>query len=344
LPVPIEVFGIEDGFDGLVTRSKIHRLVSRDVRGILSRGGTILGTTNRGNPFKYPVQSEDGSVRYEDVSETCLETMAHHQLDGLVVIGGDGTLRIGYDLSLKGIPLVGVPKTIDNDLSATDYTFGFDSAVNVAVEALDRLKTTAESHDRMMIMEVMGRYAGWIALHAGIAGGAHAILIPEIPYDMASLARFIEGRARAGCNHHLLVVAEGARPAGGTYSHDAAIEASPGAMARLGGAADRVAAGLAQLGVETRTLVLGHLQRGGTPTYRDRLLGTSFGAHALALVAQGAWGRMVCLSGRKITDVALEEGVLQQKRVDVRGDTAATARAIGIHLGESGAERHGSGP
>lgn len=334
-PEPIGIFGIEDGFDGLVTGKNIFPLRSQDVRGILSRGGTILGTSNRGNPFEYPEECADGTIKLTDVSARALKNMASFGLDGLIVIGGDGTLSIGAELMERGAPIVGVPKTIDNDLSATDYTFGFDSAVNVAVDALDRLKTTAESHDRMMIMEVMGRYAGWIAIHAGLAGGAHAILIPEIPYDKKALKDFIRARAQAGCNHHLIVVAEGAKQKGGTYVHNAAIKASAGALQRLGGAAQIVAKDLSDLGIETRTLVLGHLQRGGTPTYRDRLLGTVFGAHALHLARTGQWGRMVCLQGSAIRDVSIAQAIHAQKLVSPDGDTVRTARAIGICLGEA---------
>jgi phosphofructokinase-like protein len=332
-PTPIEVVGIEDGFDGLVKGSGVSLLRSEDCRGILSLGGTILGTTNRGNPFNYPVKAEDGTVSMQDVSDRVIENAREYGLDGLIVVGGDGTLAIARQLGQKGLPVVGVPKTIDNDLAATDYTFGFDTAVNVAMEALDRLKTTAESHDRMMVMEVMGRYAGWIALHAGVAGGAHAILIPEIPFQIEALKAHIRRRAQGGANHHLIVVAEGAIPEGGTYTHDAMIGASTGAMARLGGVALKVANELVDLNIETRTLVLGHLQRGGTPTYRDRMLGTAFGAHALHLAATEQWDRCVVLKGSAIVDEPLGEAVKGQKLVDPNGDVVRAARAIGVSFG-----------
>ncbi|HIA04377.1 MAG TPA: ATP-dependent 6-phosphofructokinase, partial [Myxococcales bacterium] len=256
-------------------------------------------------------------------------------MDGLIVIGGDGTLKIAHDLAQKGAKVIGVPKTIDNDLEATAYTFGFDSAVNVAVEALDRLKTTAESHDRMMIMEVMGRYAGWIALHAGIAGGAHAILIPEIPYDLVPLKAHLKRRRKRGANHHLIVVAEGALPRGGEHSYNTDIEASKGAMRRLGGAAERLARELAPLEIETRTLVLGHLQRGGSPTYRDRLLGTAFGAHAMELAQNGAWGQMVCLDGTRFTDVPMASAIGRNKLVTGNSEIVRFARQVGICFGDS---------
>jgi 6-phosphofructokinase 1 len=329
----VEILGLEDGFDALVADGEIRRLHVPDVRGILSRGGTILGTTNRGDPFNYPVDDGEGNTVYKDLSDRCLARMREHQIDGLIVIGGDGTLKIAHDLAQKGVKVIGVPKTIDNDLEATAYTFGFDSAVNVAVEALDRLKTTAESHDRMMIMEVMGRYAGWIALHAGLAGGAHAVLIPEIPYSVSVLKEHLARRQSLGANHHLIVVAEGALPRDGDHSYNTSIEASNGAMRRLGGAADRLAQELAPVGIETRTLVLGHLQRGGSPTYRDRMLGTVFGAHAVALVGAQSWGRMVCLEGTSISDVPLVDAIGKNKRVPKDSEIVRFARQVGISFG-----------
>lgn len=331
---PVQILGIRDGFEGLVD-DRDHKVLTREeVRGILSWGGTILDTTNRGDPFRYPVKAADGTVTYEDVSGRVLLNMERHGMDGLIVIGGDGTLAIGHQLAKRGARVVGVPKTIDNDLSATDYTFGFDSAVNVAVEALDRLKTTAESHDRMMIMEVMGRYAGWIALHAGLAGGAHAILIPEIEYDLDKLKAHIRARQAEGADHHLIVVAEGAKPKGGDFSHNAEIKESVGALRRLGGACVGLAQDLEDLDIETRTLVLGHLQRGGTPTYRDRLLGTLFGTRAFELAFAQKWDRMVCLRGRKIEDAPLEDAI-EQKLVDPKtNDAVRTAKAVGISFGD----------
>ncbi len=335
-PRSVEVVGIEDGFDGLVgddSAPRVRPLTAAGCRGILSRGGTILGSTNRGNPFAYPVRQPDGAIVTMDVSDRCLARIAALGLDALIVIGGDGTLAIAHDLALRGANVVGVPKTIDNDLSATDVTFGFDTAVHVAVEALDRLKTTAESHDRMMVMEVMGRYAGWIALHAGLAGGAHAILIPELPYELGTLAAHLQRRAASGANHHLVVVAEGARPQEGELSFASDIQASPGALRRLGGAAATVAKGLEPLGIETRTLVLGHLQRGGTPTQRDRLLATAFGARAMELVWAQSFDRMVCLRGTTFGDVPLADAVGQQKLVEPNGELIRMARSIGIGFG-----------
>lgn len=331
---PIDVIGIEDGFDGLVTGKGMKRLTTKDVQGILSQGGTILGTSNRGNPFNYPVKNDDGTVSYEDKSSDCMAQMAAHNLDGLVVVGGDGTLKIAHELTHLGARVVGVPKTIDNDLHATAYTFGFDSAVNVAVEALDRLKTTAESHDRMMIMEVMGRYAGWIALHVGFAGGANAVLIPEIPYNIQSIKAHLLDRLSRGPKYHLVVVAEGAMPVGGSYSFNAGIKESAGADRRLGGAADALAHELSDMNIETRTLVLGHLQRGGTPTYRDRLLGSSFGSHAVELVIKNQWDRMVCLQGNSLESVPLVDAVGTPRLVSLDSDVMRFARNIGICLGD----------
>jgi len=329
----VQILGIEDGFDGLVSGKRIRPLGLGDVQGILSRGGTILGTSNRGNPFSYPMTADDGTIELVDVSQRCLDRMAEHEMDGLIVVGGDGTLSIAHELGNRGANVVGVPKTIDNDLASTEVTFGFDTAVNVAVDALDRLKTTAESHDRMMIMEVMGRYAGWIALHAGLAGGAHAILIPEIPFELETLKAHIRRRAGHGANHHLVVVAEGALPVGGQYTYEADISASAGALERLGGVAANLGHALSDLAIETRTLVLGHLQRGGTPTYRDRMLGTTFGTAAFELAVEGRWDRMVCVQGSAIRDVPLGEAVSEQKLVDPDGDTVAAARAVGISFG-----------
>ena len=330
----VEILGIEDGFDGLVSGRGVAPLTLPMVRGIHSRGGTILGTSNRGNPFEYPCKQADGTVEYRDISDECVARMGRLGLDGLIVIGGDGTLSIAHDLALKGVNVVGVPKTIDNDLQATDYTFGFDSAVNVCMEALDRLKTTAESHDRMMIMEVMGRYAGHIALDVAVAGGAHVVLIPEIPYDIEAVRRHIRARQAGGGHHHLVVVAEGAKPLGGDYAYDADVKASAGALQRLGGAAVRLAVELEPLEIETRCLVLGHLQRGGSPTYRDRMLGTAFGAHAYRLAREGRWDRMVCLSGAAITDAPLTDAISAQKLVDTNGDLVQTARIVGLNLGD----------
>jgi 6-phosphofructokinase 1 len=338
----IEVIGIRDGFEGLVTGGDVVPLNIEKVRGIFARGGTMLGTTNRGNPFRYA--ASDGSER--DRSANVVATIAKLGLDGVIAIGGDGTLAIAHELHAKGAPMIGVPKTIDNDLGATDTTFGFDTAVATACEALDRLKTTAESHDRIMLLEVMGRYAGWIALHSGIAGGAHCIVIPEIPYDLnALLAKMAHRRSVEQRNYTLVMVAEGAMPAGGETSH---LDGhAPGHNKRLGGAAQRLEDALnerlrtsppppfdaLERPPEIRTTVLGHVQRGGTPTAYDRVVSLRFGVRALELAAEGRWGRMVCLRGTQIEDVAIAKAVAKPHTVDPNGQLVRQARAVGICMG-----------
>jgi len=326
-----EVYGLEDGFDGLIFPEKCHPISLHKVSGILPRGGTILGTTNRGNPFCYKVKSH-GKEKIVDYSDRVVRNFRDLELDALVVVGGDGTQKIGLDLYKKGIPVVGIPKTIDNDLAATEVTFGFDSAVTVAMEALDRLHTTAESHHRVMVLEVMGRDAGWIALEAGLAGGADVILIPEIPYNMDRVCQAIRHRDRAGKKFSLVVVAEGAFPKGGAISTVASGDQTR--LCRLGGIGQKVGDDIQQLtGHETRVTVLGHLQRGGSPTADDRILGTRFGIAALHLIAQKRFGRMVCISGSEISSVPLEQAVGTYKRVSTKDDRIGAARALGICMG-----------
>ena len=281
-----QVLGIEDSFDGLIEPDRSRFLTPRDVTGILRIGGTILGTTNRGNPFAYPVDTSGGK---RDYSERCVEMFYQLQLDALVVIGGDGTLAIAYEFFKRGVRLVGVPKTIDNDIVETTNTFGFDSAVSFATEAIDRLHTTAEAHHRVMVVEVMGRYAGWIALYSGLAGGADVILIPEIPFDGEKIAERIRARDEFGARFSIVVVAEGAKPVGGKVS--VIKEAEGASVERLGGIGAQVAAEIEQrTGKETRNVVLGHLQRGGAPTSFDRILATRFGARAVELIMEGQFG------------------------------------------------------
>ena len=325
-----ETIGLEDSFDGLIEPDRHRVLTPKDVTGILRLGGTILGTVNRGNPFAYPIETSGGTVDY---SQRCIEMFHHLGLDALVVIGGDGTLSIAYEFYKRGIPLVGVPKTIDNDIVETTNCFGFSSAVDFATEAIDRLHTTAEAHHRIMCVEVMGRYAGWIALHAGIAGGADVILIPEIPYDLSKVAERIAAREKWGARFHIVVVAEGAKPKGGAVS---VVEAAkPGVVERLGGAGQRVASALEELtGKEARTTVLGHLQRGGPPSSFDRILATRFGTHAIELLRQGHFGRMVAYKPPDITSVPLENVVGRTRNVPVESDIVRTARAVGISLGD----------
>jgi 6-phosphofructokinase 1 len=325
-----ETIGLEDSFDGLIEPDRHRVLTPKDVTGILRLGGTILGTTNRGNPFAYPIETSGGTVDY---SERCIEMFHRLGLDALVVIGGDGTLSISYEFHKRGLPLVGVPKTIDNDIVETTSCFGFDTAVDFATDALDRLHTTAEAHHRIMCVEVMGRYAGWIALHAGIAGGADVILIPEIPYDLHKVADRIREREQWGARFHIVVVAEGAKPKGGKVS--VVEEATPGTVERLGGAGSRVAEALEELtGKEARTTVLGHLQRGGSPSSFDRTLATRFGTKAVELLLHGQFGYMVASHPPAIVAVPLEQVVHKTKNVPLDSDILRTARAVGTSLGD----------
>ena len=325
----IEVIGLEDSFDGLLDPSRTRVLTPRDVTGILRLGGTILGTTNRGNPFEYPVKG-NGHVDY---SERVIETFTAMKLDALVVIGGDGTLNIAHQFYLKGIPVVGVPKTIDNDIWGTTSCFGFDTAVSFASDAIDRLHSTAEAHRRIMVVEVMGRYAGWIALHAGIAGGADVILIPEIPYDVDKVVERLRERESFGAKFSIVVVAEGAKPIGGV--HTLVAHAQPGFVERLGGVGAVVATQLQEkTGKESRYVVLGHLQRGGAPTAFDRVLATRFGGKAVELLTRGVFGRMVANNPPDIIPIPLADVVGKTKTVPADYDLLKTARAIGVSLGD----------
>jgi 6-phosphofructokinase 1 len=328
-----EVQGIEDGFEGLIQPSKVRPLSLADVRGILPRGGTILGTTNRADPFHYEVEA-GGEVRVFDVSDDVVRQAQILGLDALVVIGGDGSLRIAHELSKKGLNVVCVPKTIDNDLEGTQVTFGFDTAVNTAMEALDKLHTTAESHHRVIILEVMGRDAGWIALKAGIAGGADIILIPEIPYDLEVIAAKIKSRNQRGAKFSIAVIAEGAKPAGGETSYLA--ERDLGGMKRLGGAGENLAAGIKiRTKTDVRVTVLGHLQRGGSPTAFDRLLGTRFGCAAVDLIADGKLNYMVALKDDEIVSVPLEDVVGRQKFVPLDSELIRATLDLDLCLGNT---------
>jgi len=328
-----EVYGVEEGFDGLLHR-RVRRLERPDVRGILHRGGTILGTTNRANPFRYPMRKR-GRWQEVDRSDEVVRNFRRLGLDALIAIGGDGTLSIAERFHRKGLPVVGVPKTIDNDVAATLVTFGFDSAVATATDALDKLHTTAEAHKRVMVVEVMGRHAGWIALNAGIAGGADVILLPEIPFDIERVCEAVLDRERAGREFSIVVAAEGARPRDGELRTRFAAQA--GREARLGGVAawleQEVEAGT---GKETRSLVLGHLQRGGAPTTFDRLLGTRFGAAAMRLAAEGCFGVMVALTPPTVQPVPLREAVGpgRLKTVPPDSDAIRSARDLGIRFGD----------
>lgn len=328
----LEVLGFLDGFRGLV-ENRFRVLEEPDVRGILPRGGTILGTTNRDNPFHYPVV-EDGRKVFRDVSDRVVANLRENAVDALIVIGGDGSLKIALALYEKGVPVVGVPKTIDNDLSGTDRTFGFDTALTTATEAIDKLHTTAESHHRVMVLEVMGRYAGWIALEAGLAGGADVILIPEIPYRMERVCDKILERCAQGKQFSIVVVAEGARPLGGEMVVQRRVEDSFEPV-RLGGIGNVVGREIEErTGMETRVTVLGHLQRGGSPTPFDRILASRFGTAAVGLVVQGTFGHMVALRTPRIVPVPIAEAVAVLRQVPPDHDLIRCARHIGICLGD----------
>jgi 6-phosphofructokinase 1 len=326
-----EVYGILDSYDGLFREGGLVRLDRAAVRGITHQGGTILGTTNRGNPLKYPVHGEDGTVRYEDRSQAVVDILRDRGIDALVAVGGDGSLEIAHGLAQKGLRVVGVPKTIDNDLDATQLTFGFLTAVETATDALDKLHSTAESHERVMVVELMGRHAGWIALFAGLAATADVILIPEIPYDIARVCEKVQSRYAEGRNFAIVVVAEGAFPIGGEPVFKVAVSGEK----RLGGLAHLVADEIAhRTGRETRELVLGHLQRGGGPIAYDRILALRFGAAAVQLLNEGCFGCMVALDPPKVEAVPLGEAIAKTKLVPLDGDVVATARALGICLGD----------
>jgi phosphofructokinase-like protein len=326
-----EVVGIEDGFDGLIFPDRKSRpLTLKDVSGILPRGGTILGTTNRGNPFQYK-WLENGVEVVNDISDQVVANARAMGLDGVIVIGGDGSQKIGLDLFRKGLPVVGVPKTIDNDLDATDITFGFDTALHTATDAIDKIHTTAESHHRIMVVEVMGRDAGWIALEAGIAGAAHVILIPEIPFTIERVCAFIHEREAQGKKFSIIVVAEGVKAqdqAAKLFTREKRDVPRGGAGYVIGDAVAMCARR------ETRVTVLGHIQRGGSPSPFDRILSTRFGVAAVELIAGGGFGRMVCLRGNQIQSVEISEAVGRMKGVDPQGDLVQMAKAIGICFGD----------
>lgn len=326
-----KVIGILDGFEGLV-EGRMRELTRLDVSGIINLGGTILGTSNKGNPFQYPVDTPKGIVLM-DYSEQAIDNYKKWGLDCLITIGGDGTMNIAHRFSQMGLNIIGVPKTIDNDLEATDVTFGYDSAVQVASDAIDRLQTTASAHHRVMVVEVMGRYAGWIALGAGISGGADIILIPEIPFKWSSVFNAVIKR-RQGARFSIICVAEGARPADGEIViQEKDIKRTD--PVRLGGIGDLVAKRIQQeTGLETRVTVLGHLQRGGSPTAFDRILATKFGTSALEAASKGNFGCMVSLKGRDVVTVRLEDAIKRQRLVPLDSELIFAARAVGTSFGD----------
>ena len=331
-----EVVGIRDGYDGALFPERyadgglIPLTVDR-VRGITHLGGTILGTTNKNNPLRFPTPRPDGTIEAVDRTAELADRLREN-LDAVIAIGGDGSMEIAHALSRRGVRMVGVPKTIDNDLDGTVVTFGFASAVAFATECIDRLHSTAEAHQRVMVVEVMGRYAGWIALHAGIAGTADVVLLPEIPFDLGPVARKIEARAGLGRPFALVVVAEGARPKGGEVS---LVPGEPGRVERLGGMGEKVAEGIrAATGRDVRTVVLGHLLRGGSPEPYDRLLALRFGAAAVRALAEDHFGVMVALDPPDVKYVPLDVATHRMKSVPLDCDTMITGRDLGICFGD----------
>lgn len=327
-----EILGFLDGYNGLIN-SRYVVLEPKMISGILSKGGTILGTNNRDNPFNFPV-TENGKTINRNMSGQTLENMRKLNLDGLIVIGGDGSLSIARELCDLGAKIVGVPKTIDNDLLATDQTFGFDTAVSTATDALDRLRTTAESHHRVMVLELMGRYAGWIALYSGIAGGADVILIPEIPWNIDKVISTILLRRKQGKSFSIVVVAEGTKGPQGDIVVKQRVENSAEPI-RLGGIGELVGEMIRKsTDIETRVTVLGHIQRGGSPTAFDRILATNFGVRAAEEAINGHYGKMVCLRDQNITSVPLEEATKKMKAVPLSHPLISAARATRVCFGD----------
>ncbi|MXW10646.1 MAG: ATP-dependent 6-phosphofructokinase [Gammaproteobacteria bacterium] len=329
-----EVFGIRRGYSGLFQAGYggVVVLDEAAVRGITHEGGTILGTTSRGNPFSFQVTQPDGSVRTVDRSGEVIDRFREMGIDCLIAIGGDGSLRIARDLARRDLNVIGVPKTIDNDLDATVVTFGFHTAVQTATDAIDKLHSTAEAHERIMVVELMGRHAGWIALFAGLAAAADVILIPEIPYRLDRVVEAIEARWSRGHEYAIVVVAEGALPVGGEASY---LDDHAGLKRRLGGAARLLSRQLREhTRHETRSLVLGHLQRGGAPTAYDRIISLRFGSAAIELAERGRFGCMVALEPPDVKAVPLADAVRHLKTVPARGDVVRTARAVGISFGD----------
>ena len=327
-----EVVGIRNGFEGLYEESYDDLHVST-VQHLLGRGGTILGSSNRANPFAYPVKLPDGRVEIHDVSKRCLANLEKLDLHGLIVVGGDGTMSFAQKFIECGMTrIVGVPKTIDNDLEATDYTVGFQTAVEIVVEAVERLHTTAESHERIMIVEVMGRYAGWIAMTAGLAGGAHVVLIPEIDYDPERVIAAFNRRHGRGVSYSIVVMSEGAKPKGGALSVVTAGDVTR--QEKLGGAGQKLAEYIQQhTEYEVRSTVLGHVQRGGAPCAFDRELATRFGVRAVELIAEGKFGHVAALEFGKLVAKPIGLAVKKLKLVDPNGELVRTAKGIGIELG-----------
>ena len=347
----VECYGFLDGFNGILNNNYIRLDHQPATSGILHKGGAIIGSSLNSNVFNYKVVEEDGSVIYKDLSEKCVQNLKEDGIDCLFTLGGDSTQKSARDFSLRGINVIGVPKTIDNDVACTEVTFGFNSAVSVATEALDRLHTTAETHNRIMVLEVMGRYAGWITLESAIAGGADAALLPEIPYDIDKVVHKIQARQKAGKNFSVVVVSEGAYPKGGSISVKDTREGGAGVInVQLGGAGDIVAKELEKrTGLVARNTTLGYLQRGGSPTAEDRILSTKYGAKAMELALEGKFNVLTVIKDGKLDYVPLEDVVGNNKEIGaVEGgtedsnmrvvkmddDLIKTARNIGICLGD----------
>lgn len=328
----MEVIGIKDGYEGIIN-SSYRGLRFNDVSGILTFGGTILGTSNTANPYRYPLK-RGGIMEFEDLSQTALANIASLEIDCLVCIGGDGTLSIANRLFKDGVPIIGVPKTIDNDLLGTDITFGFDSAVSIATEGIDRLHTTAQSHHRVMIVEVMGRNAGWIALYSGIASGGDVVLIPEIPYNIDKVVEKVKDRNTRGKRFTIVVVAEGAKPKGGSVIVQRLIKKSTDPI-RLGGIGFALGSEIEKLsGIETRTVVMGHLQRSGVPTPFDRVLATRLGCKAVEMIINGRFGHMVGVKGSSLNEVPLEEVAKGPRNIPLGDPLIQAARSVGTCFGD----------
>ncbi len=330
-----EVIGCIESFNGVLREpTEIMMLDEKTVEGLHMQGGTILGTTNKGGPFAWPVKNSDGTWSAVDRSDEMLRKLQYMGVDAVINIGGDGSQRISLGLAQKGLNIVGVPKTIDNDLSSTDYTFGFQTAVQICTEAIDKLVTTAASHNRVFIMEVMGRDAGWIALHSAVAGGADVCIIPEIPYNVNRIKEKIEQRYNKRRGYCIIVVAEGAKPIGGDVVGAQSSEVGYQHI-KLGGIGNQLAEELRQAGVEhdIRCTILGHLQRGGTPVAFDRILASEFGVRAMELVINGQFGQMVAYQHPDIVAVPLEEAVKAQNLVDPKGELVHAAKGLGIEFG-----------
>lgn len=328
----MEVVGIEDGYLGLI-QNRWHCLSYESVSGILTQGGTILGTSNKANPFKYPVDLGGGKTGFKDVSDEAVANFEKTGASALIAIGGDGTLNISHKLGEKGVPVVGIPKTIDNDVDCTDFTFGFDSAVATAADGIDKIHTTAQSHHRVMFIEVMGRYVGWLALHAGVAGGGDIILIPEIPFDPDIVCEQAVSRSKKGKKFSIVVVAEGARAVGGDIVVRRVVRESTDPV-RLGGVGNVLADEVERkTGLETRVTVLGHLQRGGSPTAFDRVLATRFGTEATRQASEGNFGAMVALRGQDIVTVPIRDAIGKLKSVPPDHSIMKSALSVGTSFG-----------